>query len=147
MELKSFGGMAAILNNCVGMAMLWNDVVQEVMRRKADGKTSGLLSDNKKIITNKVKNSAIGGRNLAIYGLGAKYGDLYFTRRESECMLWLLRGKTINGVAIVLKLSPRTVEYYIKNMKNKLGCRTKFELIDLIYTSEFMKSVEGKVFI
>lgn len=147
MELKSFGGMAAILNNCVGIAMLWNDVVQEVMRRKADGKTSGLLSDNKKIITNKVKNSAIGGRNLAIYGLGAKYGDLYFTRRESECMLWLLRGKTINGVALVLKLSPRTVEYYIKNMKNKLGCRTKFELIDLIYTSEFMKSVEGKVFI
>lgn len=139
--------MVAILNNCMGIAMLWNDVVQEVMRRKVAGKTSGLLSNDKIITTNKVKNNVIGGRALAVYGLGAKYGDLYFTRRESECMLWLLRGKTINGVALVLKLSPRTVEYYIKNMKNKLGCRTKFELIDLVYTSEFMKSVEGKVVI
>jgi len=139
--------MAAILNNCMGIAMLWNDVVQEVMRRKADGKTKGLLSDGEKIITNKVKNNVIGCRALAVYDLGTKYGDLYFTKREAECMLWLLRGKTIGGVALVLKLSPRTVEYYIKNMKNKLGCRTKFELIDLIYASEFMKSVEGKVVI
>lgn len=139
--------MAAILNNYMGIAMLWNDVVQGVMRRKIAGKTNGLLSDDEKIITNKAKNNAIESRALAIYGLGTKYGDLYFTRREAECMLWLLRGKTINGVAVVLKLSPRTVEYYIKNMKNKLGCRTKFELIELIYASEFMKSVEGKVVI
>lgn len=139
--------MVAILNNYMGIAMLWNDVVREVMRRKVSGKTSGLLSDDEKIITNKTKNNVIENRALAVYGLGGKYGDLYFTRREAECMLWLLRGKTINGVAVVLKLSPRTVEYYIKNMKNKLGCRTKFELIELIYASEFMKSVEGKVVI
>lgn len=138
--------MVAILNNCMGATMLWGDVVQEEMRRKT-------VSDNEKIITSNKEETSVtksvtkSCRALAVYDLGAKHGDLYFTRREAECMLWLLRGKTIHGVALVLKLSPRTVEYYIKNMKNKLGCRTKFELIDLIYASEFMKSVEGKVVI
>jgi DNA-binding CsgD family transcriptional regulator len=66
----------------------------------------------------------------------------YFTKREAECMVLLLRGKTINSVANILKLSPRTVEYYIKNMKSKLGCRTKFELIDLVYASEFMNNID-----
>jgi len=56
-------------------------------------------------------------------------------------MIWLLKGKTINGVATILELSPRTVEYYIKNMKTKVGCRTKFELIDLIHASDFIKNV------
>ncbi|CAL7961747.1 hypothetical protein GAMM_250068 [Gammaproteobacteria bacterium] len=57
-------------------------------------------------------------------------------------MVWLLKGKTINSIAVLLDLSPRTVEYYIKNMKAKIGCRTKFELIDLVYASDFMESVD-----
>jgi DNA-binding CsgD family transcriptional regulator len=57
-------------------------------------------------------------------------------------MTWLLKGKTINSIATILNLSPRTVEYYVKNMKAKIGCRTKFELIDLVYASEFMKSMD-----
>lgn len=127
--------------------MFWQDVVQEVMKRKVAGKTSSLLAEDKQSTINRASNGPVSNRAIAVCGLGAKYGDLYFTRRESECMLWLLRGKTISGVAAILKLSPRTVEYYIKNMKSKLGCRTKFELIDLVYTSDFMKSAEGKVVI
>ncbi|MEI8055402.1 MAG: helix-turn-helix transcriptional regulator [bacterium] len=76
------------------------------------------------------------------YKLGAKHGGRYFTKREAECMACLLKGKTIANVAAILKLSPRTVEYYIKNMKAKLLCRTKFELIDLVRASEFMENLE-----
>jgi DNA-binding CsgD family transcriptional regulator len=53
-------------------------------------------------------------------------------------MLLLLKGKTIVAVASILGLSPRTVEYYVKNMKSKLGCRTKFELLDAVHASEFI---------
>lgn len=124
--------------------MLWEDVVEEVVKRKANGKKAGLLSDDGEAVsyTKARKNKLPEKRVLAVYKLGAKYGDMYFTKREAECMVWLLRGKTINSVAAILELSPRTVEYYLKNMKTKVGCRTKFELIDLVYASEFAKNVD-----
>jgi DNA-binding CsgD family transcriptional regulator len=123
--------------------MLWNDIVKEVMDRKANGQKACLLNDEEREFSciDTGKNDLLEKRSLAAYGLGAKYGNMYFTKREAECMTWLLKGKTINSIATILNLSPRTVEYYVKNMKAKIGCRTKFELIDLVYASEFMKSV------
>jgi len=76
-----------------------------------------------------------------MYSLGEKYNNLYLTRREAECMIWLLRGKTVNGTATELKLSPRTVEFYLKNVKNKLGCRTKFQLADAVASTDLMRQV------
>jgi DNA-binding CsgD family transcriptional regulator len=124
--------------------MIWNDLVKEVMKRKANGQKASVLSDDgAKPTYDRTKSDRTPRlRALAAYSLGNKYGKLYFTKREAECMVLLLKGKTINSVATILELSPRTVEYYIKNMKTKVGCRTKFELIDLIYASEFIKSVE-----
>jgi DNA-binding CsgD family transcriptional regulator len=126
--------------------MSLNDLLNEVMRLKEVGRKSYLLSDKEENDRYSIKSSSkkppYVSRPLAAYGLGNEYGSVYLTRREAECMVLLLKGKTINGVASVLKLSPRTVEYYIKNMKSKLGCRTKFELVDLVYASEFMKNVD-----
>jgi DNA-binding CsgD family transcriptional regulator len=131
-----------------GDTMPLNDLLNEVMKLKAAGKKTKLLSDEqKKVIYNTdsaniKKNCPVRVKSLVAYGLGSKYGRAYFTRREAECMVLLLKGKTINSVARILKLSPRTVEYYIKNMKSKLGCRTKFELVDLVYASDFMNNVD-----
>ena len=123
------------------------NLLSEVMKMKTNGKKIKLLSDDEDIgyragSMGDRKNKPSSVRTLAAYGLGSKYGSAYFTKREAECMVLLLKGKTINSVASMLNLSPRTVEYYIKNMKSKLGCRTKFELIDLVYASEFMKNVD-----
>lgn len=129
-----------------GGIMFWKDVVNEVMKRKANGQKASLLSDEEHVTScccvNARKKVLSEKKPLAAYRLGAKYGDIYFTKREAECMVWLLKGKTIGGVATILNLSPRTVEYYMKNMKTKIGCRTKFELIDLIHASEFMQSID-----
>jgi len=125
--------------------MSLDDLLNQVMRMKSSGKRALLLSDEEQRSVynpNIKKYKVLGKRSLAAYGLGSKYGDAYFTRREAECMVLLLKGKTINSVADILELSPRTVEYYIKNMKFKIGCRTKFELVDLVYASEFMKNVD-----
>lgn len=62
----------------------------------------------------------------------------YFTYREAQCMAQIMRGKTIKASAQAIGLSPRTVEYYLKNMKAKFKCRTKSELMQLISLSDFM---------
>lgn len=127
--------------------MSWNDILKEVIKRKANGQKADILSDNelKAIHTEIKKNKTCAVKSQVTYRLGTEYGNIYFTKREAECMVWLLKGKTINSVAGILNLSPRTVEYYIKNMKTKLGCRTKFELIDLVHASEFIKNVDFKI--
>lgn len=124
--------------------MSLDDLLIEIIKEKASGKRAKLLSDaeqmpNYKTGEKKNKNTKI--NSLVVYGLGSKYSGTYFTKREADCMFLLLKGKTINSVASILNLSPRTVEYYIKNMKSKLGCRTKFELVDLVYASDFMQHV------
>ena len=119
------------------------NLLDELVRTKANGGKTKLLSDREEVsYKNTDKKHPIKERVLAAYSLGDKYGAIYFTKREAECMVLLLKGKTINSVASLLRLSPRTVEYYIKNMKAKLGCRTKFELIDKVYASEFLDNID-----
>ena len=124
--------------------MALDDLLAQVLKVKASGKKGTLLSDNKqptRCTTDTKKHKSKKPRELAMYSLGNKYGRVYFTKREAECMVLLLKGKTINGVANNLNLSPRTVEYYVKNMKSKTGCRTKFELIDRVYASDFLQNL------
>lgn len=52
--------------------------------------------------------------------------------RESECLFFLLRKCTAKEIANFLKISHRTVEYYIEELKLKFFCGTK---IDLIHTA------------
>jgi DNA-binding CsgD family transcriptional regulator len=50
--------------------------------------------------------------------------------REMECLFYLLRGKSNKQIAVVLDLSPRTVESYIDQVKAKMRCNTRSELIE-----------------
>lgn len=124
--------------------MSLDDLLNQVMRMKSSGKRALLLSDEEQgsvYNTNIKKYKVFRKRSLVAYGLGSKYGDAYFTRREAECMVLLLNGKTTNSIAAILELSRSTVIDYIKNMKIKVGCRTKLELINLVSVSEFPKNV------
>ena len=61
------------------------------------------------------------------------------SRREKECIKWLLKGLSAVQIGKKIHLSSRTVEFYIENVKNKLGCRTKQELFDvLLNCSDFL---------
>ena len=110
--------------------------MNKVMKNKTSDQEVSTFSEDKAVSHIETENKQPEGS----YKLGGKYGDIYFTRREADCMGWLLKGKTIRGVGIVLNISPRTVEYYIKNMKKKIGCRTKSELIELVYMSDLVKN-------
>ncbi len=53
--------------------------------------------------------------------------------RELDCIRWLLKGKTVPEIAIILDISHRTVEKFILNLKTKLGCYSLFQLGIKIY--------------
>ncbi|CAM2944449.1 transcriptional regulator LuxR [Legionella steigerwaltii] len=61
---------------------------------------------------------------------GIEIENIYLSRREKECLQFLIRGKNTREVAQILGLSKRTVEHYLENIKNKMSVNTKSELIE-----------------
>lgn len=57
------------------------------------------------------------------------------SKREKEIFILFIQGKTIAEVAHLVHLSPRTIEGYLINLKSKLQCESKSELI--------MKAIEN----
>lgn len=51
------------------------------------------------------------------------------SKREFECLFFILRGKTAKQTAEIMNLSKRTVETYIENLKNKFACDSKADLL------------------
>lgn len=61
---------------------------------------------------------------------GAQFDNIYLSKREMECLRFTVRGKSAKQIAAELKISSRTVEEYLNNIKLKLGVFSKAELID-----------------
>ena len=108
----------------------WYDVIKQ-----SGGKTtkSIYLLDNrmtKNAVPKQVKPISM-KRNQ--YWLGEVYPSLYLTQREAECIYYLARGLTIVATAHKLELSPRTVEFYLKKVKEKLNIKKKSHLVQRLY--------------
>ena len=73
------------------------------------------------------------------YTIGGEFGDKYLTRQEARCMACFLKGATMKRAANTLGLSPRTIEYYTNNMKQKLDLSSKYELVLKIAGTPFAK--------
>jgi len=52
------------------------------------------------------------------------------SKRERECLELFKQGRSAQATAAILGLSRRTVEHYIDNVKEKLGCYSKWDLLD-----------------
>ena len=65
------------------------------------------------------------------FSLTTERGIVFISKREAECMRHLGASKTVKEIAKVMSLSPRTVESYLTNIKNKLNCSSKSEIINL----------------
>lgn len=61
--------------------------------------------------------------------LPAKDEFQMLSSREKECLFLFLEGHTAAETAALLTLSRRTVETYFENIKDKLGCNSKAEIL------------------
>ena len=78
------------------------------------------------------------------YALGAKFKNISLTAREGDCMYQLLNYKTIKKTGVELNLSLRTVEAYLKNVKAKLQCDSKNEVLTVLSQTDFLKNYENR---
>lgn len=53
------------------------------------------------------------------------------SEQEQRCLEFYKRGKTAKETALLMELSHRTIESYFENIKSKLGCHSKKELLQL----------------
>jgi DNA-binding CsgD family transcriptional regulator len=51
------------------------------------------------------------------------------TTKEMQCLFCLVRGLSVKQISTELFLSSRTIEHYMENIKIKLNCRVRSELI------------------
>lgn len=56
--------------------------------------------------------------------------SLYLTGREMECLAFYTKGYTLKQIAKFLNISPRTVEVYMKSLRDKTGTYCKNGLIN-----------------
>ncbi len=64
---------------------------------------------------------------------------LYLTQREADCIYFLSQGQTIKQTAEELLLSPRTVEFYLKRIKEKFNQPNKKSLLLFLHNSTYFK--------
>lgn len=100
--------------------------------------------DNKKIITTKDKSSFSLKKNpleiteefntftINKFHFSGLNGDCYLTRRELECVVWGLQGKTREEVSLILEVSKETIKQHYKNIMKKFGVEKLIDVIRLI---------------
>lgn len=64
------------------------------------------------------------------YAIGGQYHSYNLTRRESECLFYLIRGFTVSQIADRLHRSIRTIEKHVCHLKDKLSCQSRAELTE-----------------
>lgn len=70
--------------------------------------------------------------------LKTKQGTIRLTKREIECILEILKGKTSKEIGKTFNRSFRTIEHITQQIKFKFNCKTRSQLIDTILNSELM---------
>lgn len=115
----------------------WHAVLNDVLKNKNHiHAVRGITSSENAL--SKVKEP----RDLRTYYLGDKYPGMYLTKREAECMFWIVQHNTIAETALKMELSARTVEFYVKNMKLKLHCASKKQLIEKVLQTNLLWQLE-----
>ena len=76
-------------------------------------------------------------RTLKRYTFSNFSDQHYLTPQEVKCVDYALQGYTIKQIGEVLALSHRTVEFYLKRIRERLGIKTKKALIKHFLKNDF----------
>lgn len=80
-----------------------------------------IQSDQKYYSANHINNRS--------YMIGRSANDV-LTEREMDCVFYLMRGNTMKRIAKYMNISPRTVETHLENIKTKLNCNDKADIVE-----------------
>lgn len=75
-----------------------------------------------------------------------KYNHYRLSKQESFCLFFLVRGNTAKLIAKKMNISFRTVESYLENIKIKLNCKNKSELIAKAIEEGFLTTIPNAGF-
>lgn len=65
---------------------------------------------------------------------------LRLCRRDVQCLVYLLMGKSPKQIGRILNISHRTVESYIQQLRERVKCHNRSALIEKILTSQLIYS-------
>lgn len=63
------------------------------------------------------------------------------SKREVQCIIELLKGKHAGEISSVFQLKQTTIEFYIDNIKDKLGATSKSSLIMTIFNQKIIQQI------
>lgn len=123
----------------------WQGVLDEVLQ-KNEGRSflytnHGRLDDGSHIPA--LKKCCLKKTDRKKYFLNAPFEGVHLTSREAETMFWLVQDYTLAAAACEMGLSARTVEFYVKNMKIKLRCANKKEMIVKVLSTNLLQQLES----
>lgn len=67
---------------------------------------------------------------------------LSIAKREIQCLIGLMKGKHAGEIALSLNLKQSTIEFYIDNLKNKLGAVSKSSVINTAFEQKIIQQLE-----
>lgn len=63
------------------------------------------------------------------------------SKREIQCILELLKGNHAGEIARTFSLKQSTIEFYLENIKNKLGATGKASLISTVFNEKIIQQI------
>jgi len=116
----------------------WKAIIQEVVNKE---KLTHPLRLTNTVANNDPENDIEKpARIIQRYYLSEPYEKVYFTFQEARCLLHCKKNSRYKSISQALNISERTVEFYLKNMRGKLRCKTKKELLQVTEKGEFFKN-------
>ena len=79
------------------------------------------------------------GAKKLIFSIIAGNVEIKLSHREIQCLFFLTKGMSAKQTAYALYLSQRTVETYLNQLKKKLKCRTKLQLLSALSKENIIK--------
>lgn len=81
------------------------------------------------------------------YNISNQFKNTNLSARELEVLFYLVRGKVVSDISTILQISKRTIESYIENIKSKLACNNKAELIEKALDNNFIDFLPQELFL
>lgn len=80
-----------------------------------------------------------------IYVINQHKKIIHLTPRQTECLFFIIMGKTAKIIAKILDISPRTAEEHIDQLKCKFRCSSKNELIEIAIANGFLETINSTI--